>query len=756
MLIIKGVRKMNDTHTMKKNRKLLLFSSTCLLLAVAVFLIGHSSQLLKHLTYGDESYTITLNESNSPSNLSTEEFGPGNGQGRYVSFNYTSAKLALSQHVVINVGGTLSNSAVTRITSIKSITATFSGGEATVYHGPTKTAMGSSQTLTSSTPYYFSTDPYFFSLTNTGVDALSLTSLVINYSCVDTHSTVEFVTSGGSLVAPLTQAPGSSLEAPGNPTKDGYLFEGWFTEASLINEYTFVTMPEDDLILYAKWGIDPAWPVLTISEFKALEAPENAEHHFVRGVVMLEKSDMEIIVIADASGTLILFGYQEVLVGDEIRAGGYYAAESTLVTMAGVSGSAISVDLYSHGNDIALAPTALSVSQYNALATDNPNNWVVYAEINGTINVDQNSHQVTLTSGEDTMPVIVIGVTDFISLRDYSGFRVNFRGVILPNMDNPLNILLMFVYNGSPDYIDLDYVGESGDAELFALLETMFRGAFESPTYFPGQLVDLPAEHPVVPVTITYATFGTNASKYDTVTKRLSNDISEVTYIDVQVNAVLHESENASFNIQLHVDPSIIISIAALKVLPDSNTVSRVIHCVILNAQAAGENIMLLVADETSIIYINTNNGSLAPGDEVIAVGYKVTQDNVVYLYNDPQRTVDHVVATGQAMPMTPTAITFADFAALTVEYVGSDFRYYELYGTLSYMNPADPANSIFVLTSGEINIYIYPTSPASRSTLSTYVGQAVTVRGIAMLGGEPGSQVVLLGFLPISGCISA
>ncbi|HPM08024.1 MAG TPA: hypothetical protein PLL60_04500 [Bacilli bacterium] len=70
-------------------------------------------------------------------------------------------------------------------------------------------------------------------------------------------------------------------------------------------------------------------------------------------------------------------------------------------------------------------------------------------------------------------------------------------------------------------------------------------------------------------------------------------------------------------------------------------------------------------------------------------------------------------------------------------------------------MNPGDPANSLFVLTSGSESIYIYPTAPASRSTLATYVDQVVTIRGIAMLGGEPGSQMVLLGFLPISGCIT-
>ncbi|HQC33025.1 MAG TPA: hypothetical protein PLN15_04445, partial [Bacilli bacterium] len=71
------------------------------------------------------------------------------------------------------------------------------------------------------------------------------------------------------------------------------------------------------------------------------------------------------------------------------------------------------------------------------------------------------------------------------------------------------------------------------------------------------------------------------------------------------------------------------------------------------------------------------------------------------------------------------------------------------------YLNPGNPAESLFILTSGSDSLYVYPTSPASRATLSAYVGENVIIRGIAMLGGEPGSQVVMLGFLPISGCIA-
>lgn len=153
---------------------------------------------------------------------------------------------------------------------------------------------------------------------------------------------------------------------------------------------------------------------------------------------------------------------------------------------------------------------------------------------------------------------------------------------------------------------------------------------------------------------------------------------------------------------------------------------------------------------------LSSHQDSIAPGDEVVAVGYKMTMETVVVLFNDPHRTIDYTVATGQSMPMTPTVITIADFIALEHAYVSSDFRFYELSGMIAYLNPGNPSESLFSLTSGSDSLYIYPTSPASRATLSAYVGESVIIRGIAMPGGEPGSQMVMLGFLPISGCITA
>ena len=58
--------------------------------------------------------------------------------------------------------------------------------------------------------------------------------------------TITFNTDGGNEIAAITQAFGSSIKAPVNPTKEGYTFAGWDKEIP-------TTMPNKDLTITAKW-----------------------------------------------------------------------------------------------------------------------------------------------------------------------------------------------------------------------------------------------------------------------------------------------------------------------------------------------------------------------------------------------------------------------------------------------------------------------------------------------------------------------
>ncbi|MFA5536050.1 MAG: InlB B-repeat-containing protein, partial [Bacillota bacterium] len=68
--------------------------------------------------------------------------------------------------------------------------------------------------------------------------------------------TITFDSNGGSAVESITRDYGTTVAAPANPTKEGYSFKGWYSDAELTTPYTFTIIPAEDLTLYAKWEIN--------------------------------------------------------------------------------------------------------------------------------------------------------------------------------------------------------------------------------------------------------------------------------------------------------------------------------------------------------------------------------------------------------------------------------------------------------------------------------------------------------------------
>ena len=72
----------------------------------------------------------------------------------------------------------------------------------------------------------------------------------------DKEFTVTFDSQGGSEVDPITVKKGGTITKPINPTKEGDIFDGWYTEATTENLFDFTTPIMSDLTLYAGWRHD--------------------------------------------------------------------------------------------------------------------------------------------------------------------------------------------------------------------------------------------------------------------------------------------------------------------------------------------------------------------------------------------------------------------------------------------------------------------------------------------------------------------
>ncbi|WP_066648721.1 InlB B-repeat-containing protein [Christensenella timonensis] len=68
--------------------------------------------------------------------------------------------------------------------------------------------------------------------------------------------TVTFDSRGGSAVAPITNIPaGSTINAPADPTREGYTFDGWFTDEAATQKWDFASgVVNGNMTLYARWN----------------------------------------------------------------------------------------------------------------------------------------------------------------------------------------------------------------------------------------------------------------------------------------------------------------------------------------------------------------------------------------------------------------------------------------------------------------------------------------------------------------------
>lgn len=81
----------------------------------------------------------------------------------------------------------------------------------------------------------------------------------INELVVGTEYTITFDSKGGSAVQPIKARAGAAITAPTEPTKDGFVFAGWYESTdggTTLSDtaFSFSYMPARVFTLYAKWA----------------------------------------------------------------------------------------------------------------------------------------------------------------------------------------------------------------------------------------------------------------------------------------------------------------------------------------------------------------------------------------------------------------------------------------------------------------------------------------------------------------------
>ena len=225
--------------------------------------------------------------------------------------------------------------------------------------------------------------------------------------------TVTFNTGEGSAVDSQVVADGAKATKPADPTRDGYVFAGWYADADLKSPYDFSASVTKDLTLYAKWVkgsyvvdgviVDPSaegpnwdsdWSGFTSAD-KVTEAPVPTEDAEAKWITDLkDPSDYSTYV----SDPLLVGDYVYIAVGSKLYKKNVETGETVEAGEAALAAAIDSTSRMVYVNGLILVP--LSSGRLQALTVDTlTTKWVTDALPDGTKGSQQSLSSVTVRDG---------------------------------------------------------------------------------------------------------------------------------------------------------------------------------------------------------------------------------------------------------------------------------------------------------------------------------------------------------------------
>lgn len=86
------------------------------------------------------------------------------------------------------------------------------------------------------------------------ITTMPYTDITLYAKWVIAEFTISFESNGGNSISSITQNYQTTITKPTDPIKTGYSFGGWYSDEQLTTRFAFVTMPGEDIKLYARWG----------------------------------------------------------------------------------------------------------------------------------------------------------------------------------------------------------------------------------------------------------------------------------------------------------------------------------------------------------------------------------------------------------------------------------------------------------------------------------------------------------------------
>ena len=115
------------------------------------------------------------------------------------------------------------------------------------------------------------------------------------------EAVVSFYTDGGTQLNSVSVVKGSKINTPQAPVKNGYVFDGWYTNSSLTTRFNFNNTVNANMTLYAKWRVENKTPAPKTEQPPVLPEPEEPSEP----VFTIKDQQMQITFVDSNENTVV-------------------------------------------------------------------------------------------------------------------------------------------------------------------------------------------------------------------------------------------------------------------------------------------------------------------------------------------------------------------------------------------------------------------------------------------------------------------
>ena len=543
---------------------------------------------------------------------------------------------------------------------------------------------------------------------------------------VTTTYTLSFDTNEGSLIESRELNYNQYIGDLGQPTKEGFIFMGWFMDETLLVKINIELMPAKDVVLYAKWMAFEGYN--TIAQI-LYEQPTTTVK--VRGVIYYAfPNPMNPgFYLYDGTGYIFVLASRGTFaVGDGVEFNAtfnFFEMTPQLVSVTNMVANPYFTTL----------PSSEEMT-FKYLAETYEGQIDIYGRpiiIRGIVG---QSGPYFFIADIESEKIIMINYKSYTPMDNpfatMVGQFVSFHAIVhdFNTMGNQWHIIYRPV---SPVQL-ITLNDEDKVDELLAFGSTML----DHMVFYSGQMLKVPESIPVLNATLSVATYGPNASYYD-VSLGLFGTTDVMREIGLTLTVTIGVVTK-SVNVTIILMPVEMLTIDEFLNVQDDNY-HEVTGVVMFIFDEIG---LMVIGDQTGmlgVVYQSPDDGGIVVilsmparptaqvGDLVIVGGYRMNQEGIILMGNDPTQSLREVIAHDQPNPVEPYVITVAQFAALDVEESLYWLKYFEVSGTLI---EDDEYRNLYI-SDGTNQILIRALDKETHMILQMFTGFEVTLRGLSL-----------------------